>query len=82
MKPRPEDRTPSVGHGSVSAHEVLTLREAGRRLGLGTRALCDAQRRGLRTILFGRIKLVLGDDVIAWARQLAEGQTQHGGPRE
>lgn len=78
MKPRPEDRTPSVGNGSVRADEVLTLREAGRRLGLGTRALCDAQRRGLRTILFGRIKLVLGDDVVTWARRLAEDQTRGG----
>lgn len=81
MKPRPEDRSPPVGHGSVSAHEVLTLREAGRRLGLGTRALCDAQRRGLRTILFGRVKFVLGEDVVSWARQLAEQQAR-GGPGE
>lgn len=82
MKPRSEDRASPVGHGSVRSDELYTLREIGRRLGLGPRALCDAQRRGLRTILFGRLKLVLGDDVVSWARRLAEGQTQDGGARE
>jgi len=64
--------------GSVSAKEVLPLREFGRRLGLASRALADAQRQGLRTVLFGRTKYVLGSDALDWFRQLAE-QQQHGG---
>jgi hypothetical protein len=64
-----------TGHGSVSAGEVLTPREFGRRLGLATRALCDAQRAGLRTVLVGRVKFVLGADALAWFTQQAEQQT-------
>jgi hypothetical protein len=56
----------------------MTMREFGRRLGLGPRGLCDAQRQGLRTILFGRTKYVLGQDVVAWFRQLAEEQESKG----
>lgn len=67
-----------VGNGSVSSDEVMTLREFGRRLGLAQRACCDAQRRGLRTITFGRSKYVLGEDVIAWFRRLAEEQESEG----
>ena len=74
MKRHAVDSAPRVGGGSVSASEVMTLREFGRRLGLAKRACCDAQRQGLRTILFGRCKFVLGDDVVAWFRRLAEEQ--------
>jgi hypothetical protein len=74
MKRSLEDSTPRTGVGSVSITEVMTLREFGRRLGLAKRACADAQRQGLRTILFGRCKFVLGQDVVAWFRRLAEEQ--------
>jgi hypothetical protein len=68
VKARPTNAQP-VGCGSVRADEVLTLREFGRRLVLATRALCDAQRGGLKTILVGRVKFVLGSDALDWFRQ-------------
>jgi hypothetical protein len=73
MKRIAGDSAPRTGVGSVSFTEVMTLREFGRQ-----RACSDAQRRGLRTILFGRTKFVLGQDVIAWFRRLAEEQESTG----
>jgi hypothetical protein len=70
-RPRPST-APALG--SVSANEILTLREFGRRLNLASRALADAQRQGLRTILFGRCKYVLGCDALAWFQRLADRQ--------
>ena len=75
---RPLKDQPVIGHGSVSADEVLTLREFGRRLGLASRALCDCQRAGLRTVLVGRTKYVLGTDVLTWFRNLADEQAAEG----
>ena len=80
MKRSSGDSAPKTGCGSVSFTEVMTMREFGRRLGLGQRACCDAQRQGLRTILFGRCKFVLGQDVVAWFRRLAEEQESNGRP--
>jgi hypothetical protein len=74
MKRTADESAHKRGSGSVSVNEVMTMREFGRRLGLGQKACCDAQRQGLRTILFGRCKFVLGEDVIAWFRRLAEEQ--------
>lgn len=74
MRHNREDSVPTTGNGSVSFTEVMPLREFGRRLGLARRALADAQRKGLRTVLFGRCKFVLGQDAIAWFRRLAEEQ--------
>jgi hypothetical protein len=71
---RPLDTTTSIGRGSVNASEIYTMREAGRRLAMAHKLLCDAQRQGLRTILFGRQKYVLGSDLIAFFRGLAERQ--------
>lgn len=63
MRHRSVEPATTTGVRSVSFTEVMTMREFGRRLGLGPRGLCDAQRQGLRTILFGRTKYVLGQDV-------------------
>jgi hypothetical protein len=84
MKPRP-DFTPRPGSSSVRADEVLSLREFGRRLGLAARCLCDCQRQGLRTVLVGRVKFVLGSDALDWFRGLAErqaGANGDGGPSQ
>jgi hypothetical protein len=72
MRRKIDDSVRTNGSGSVSVNEVMTLREFGRRLGLAQRACCDAQRQGLRTIIFGRCKFVLGEDVVAWFRRLGE----------
>ena len=64
--------------GSVSASEVMPLREFGRRMGLASRALADVQRKGLRAVTFGRTKYILGSDALAWFAVLAE--QQHGFP--
>jgi hypothetical protein len=76
---RPVDPTPTVGRGSISAHEVLTLREFGRRLGLANKALCDAQKAGLKTALVGRVKFVVGAHAVEWFRQQAEQQAAGNG---
>ncbi len=80
---RPLDPTPAIGRGSVRADEVMSLREFGRRLGLAARALCDCQRAGLRTVLVGRCKFVIGADALRWfaamAQQQAEQQAGQGG---
>lgn len=71
--PRAETSPPSsCGRGSIRADEILTLREFGRRLGLGPRALCDAQRAGLRAPTIGRTKFVIGADAIEWVRAIAD----------
>jgi hypothetical protein len=75
VKSRDKAFAPRPGSGSVSTHEVLTLREFGRRLGLGNKALCDCQRQGLRTILCGRVKFVLGKDALAWFDGIDRKQT-------
>ena len=71
--------TPTTGRGSVRPDELLTMREAGRRLGFASRSLCDFQRQGLRTILAGRVKLILGRDLLTFVAKLADEQAQHGG---
>ena len=72
--------------GSISAGEVMPMSEFGRRLNLKNQALADAQRAGLRTILFGRCKYVLGSDALDWFRRLADAQAgdtgQGGGDNE
>jgi len=61
----------------------LTLREFGRRLNLAARALADAQRQGLPTVLFGRVKFVMGSDALEWFRGLAaRGGDEAGGRAE
>lgn len=71
---RPLDTTQAVGRGSVSAGEILTLREFGRRLGLANKALCDAQKAGLKTATVGVRKYVVGSQAVAWFAQQAEQQ--------
>jgi hypothetical protein len=76
---KPLDTAPTVGRGSVSAGEILTLREFGRRLGLAHKALCDAQRAGLKTALVGRVKFVVGSHAVEWFRRQADAQAGQGG---
>ncbi len=78
----PHDSAP--GPRSISAHEVTTLREFGRRLNLGKQALCDAQRHGLPTVTVGRVKFVVGAQAVAWftAQAQQQGATEQGGSSE
>ena len=63
-----------VGFDSVSTGEILPLRELGRRFGLGQKSLRAIQRDGLRTIQVGRLKFVLGGDILTFFERLAEEQ--------
>jgi hypothetical protein len=74
---KPLYTTQTIGRGSVHAGEILTLREFGRRLGLANKALCDAQRAGLKTALVGRVKFVIGADALDWFGKMAEQQAAH-----
>ena len=74
----PFDPAPTIGRGSIRADEVLSLRELGRRLGLAKRALCDAQKAGLRTALVGRVKFVVGSHAVEWFQAQAEQQASNG----
>ena len=60
--------------GSITADELLPMREFGRRLDLHDKCLSDAQKAGLRTVMFGRQKFVLGSDALDFFRRLAERQ--------
>ncbi len=65
----------SVTHlqiGSINAGEVMTLREAARRLEIGAVGMRQAQRAGLKCVPFGRQKFVLGTDVLKFFEQLKE----------
>lgn len=66
------------GLGSVRPGEILSLRAFGYRMGLGNKSLAEAQRRGLKTVVFGRTKYVLnGADFF---EKLAEKQTENPNP--
>ena len=54
------------GFGSISADEILPLREVARRLGWGQRTIRSAQRDGLETVPYGKMKYCLGADVLAF----------------
>ena len=79
---KPLDTTPSAGRGSVHTDEILTLREFGRRLGLANKALCDAQKAGLKTVTVGVRKFVVGSQAVAWFAQQAEAQAGEGSAHE
>ena len=64
-QPRPD------GFGSIHVDEVLPLREVSRRLGWASKTQRAAQRMGLRTISFGRMKYVRGRDVALFFDKLA-----------
>ena len=78
MKARPLDTPAPRQLGSISAGEVMPMREFGRRLDLHDKALSDAQKAGLRTICFGRCKFVLGSDALDFFKRLAERQAGGG----
>ena len=62
----------------IRADELLTLVEAGRRLGLGRKGLLHARAEGLRVARFGRGLFVRGDDLLSFFDMLAERQTGDG----
>jgi hypothetical protein len=62
------------GWGSVRADEVLPLRAAGYRLGMGTKELRKAQRDGLRVTKYGRFTYVSGKAIAEFFSRLAQRQ--------
>ncbi|MFZ1934365.1 MAG: hypothetical protein WCB27_19785 [Thermoguttaceae bacterium] len=75
---KPLDKPAPRASGSIHADEVLSMAEFGRRLGFADKALSDAQKAGLRTIVVGRCKFILGSDALDWFRRLAEQQAGDG----
>ena len=71
---KPKDTTPPTSHDSVSASELLMVRELCRRLGWERKSLAHAKREGLRTVKFARFDYVRGADVLAFFDKLAEQQ--------
>ena len=56
--------------GHVGQHELYSLAEIKRRLGLGAHALWTARRHGLRVLRIGRNDFILGKDLIAYAVEM------------
>jgi len=56
--------------GSVSADEILPAAVLRERFGWGQRSLPEAERRGLRTVTFGRWKYVLGKHLLSFFEAL------------
>ena len=63
--------------GPIRAGEVYTLHQAARRLNWARKSIADAQRAGLKTILFGRQKFVTGAEVLRFFEAL-ENQQDNG----
>lgn len=65
---------PALDHvGSVSIHEAYTLDAIEQRLGLGPTAIREARRNErdqLKVRKFGRRRIILGEDLIAYLRSL------------
>ncbi|NLE38186.1 MAG: hypothetical protein GX621_09205 [Pirellulaceae bacterium] len=62
----------AVNSFSICRDELMTLEEAGRRLRLGGTGMRQAQKAGMRTIKFGRMKYCLGSDILDFFERLAE----------
>ena len=65
---------PHNASGVVRGDEVYSLTELRRRLQWGEHATRMAKAAGLRLVPFGREKFVLGADVLAFFRKLADRQ--------
>jgi hypothetical protein len=59
----------SSTNGVISAHEVYTLDEAARRMGLSYWGIRKARIAGLRMIKSGKRQYVRGSDIIAFLDQ-------------
>lgn len=73
----PAKRSPAV----VRSGEVYSLAELRRRLQWQEHSVRQARVNGLRLVVFGRAKYVLGEDVLAFFRRLAERQQAPTGSR-
>jgi hypothetical protein len=65
---------PTPAPGVIRDGEVYRLREVCRRLGWKEHAIRQARAAGLRMVIFGREKFILGADVLDFFRRLAEQQ--------
>lgn len=75
-------KSDSAGRGSITADEILPLSIVATRLGWGQRTIRRAQRDGLITIPYARMKYCLGADVLDFFRQRANSKLRadgHGG---
>jgi len=58
--------------GSIHADEAMPLRELSRRFGWGRQQQADAIKAGLRAVVIGRQKFVVGRDVLMFFENLAQ----------
>ena len=71
---KPAKRSPAV----IRAGVVYSWQEAQRRLDWKEHAARQARVKGLRLIVFGCKKYVLGDDILSFFKRLADSQTHSG----
>jgi hypothetical protein len=76
MKASPKPSSPPAREPAavIRADELYSLAELRRRLGWAEHAVRQARLAGLRMVVFGRAKYVLGSDVLAFFARLAEQQ--------
>jgi hypothetical protein len=81
MNRRSKDTTaPATGPQVISDLEAYPLREAARRMRWGTRLTCQLQDAGLATFTVGRVKYILGEDILAFFRKARDEQQQAAQP--
>jgi len=71
---RKSNPVPEQPRGSITAAEIMLVREACLRLGWARKTLTHAKKTGLRTIRFGRFDYVRGADILSFFSRLAEPQ--------
>jgi len=69
--------TPGFACGSVRADEILTVREAARRLGWARDTITKMQRAGLRSVRPGKFALTTGRDILDLYERLARPPAAH-----
>jgi hypothetical protein len=65
---------PAPRFGSIHADEALLLRELSRRFGWARRQQADALKAGLRSVVIGRQKFVIGRWVLDFLQAQADRQ--------
>jgi hypothetical protein len=70
-QPRQTARPPGV----IEPTGIYTLAEVMKRLNWGQKTARQAQRDGLRTVLYGRVKYVTGEAVVDFFKRLEEANT-------
>ena len=79
IQAKPATRPTAAPPAVISACEVYDIREACRRLRWGRKTLRSAERAGLKTTTWGRIKYARGQAILDF---FAELEAKQGGPAD